>query len=153
MTFRLIQCDEQGEPVVQLGELPSGIESNCRGSADLYRRIGFEVPWVSYVAFDGDKAVGGGAFVGAPRDGRAEIAYFTAPEMEGRGYATKTATHLCKIARKARSDIVLTAFTLPESNASTTILTKLGFHVIGKSVDPEAGEVWEWQALGPKHDS
>jgi [ribosomal protein S5]-alanine N-acetyltransferase len=90
--------------------------------------------------------VGGGAFVGPPRDGRVEIAYFTAPELEGRGYATCTAANLCTIARGARSDIVITAFTLPETNASTAILTKLGLKYFGKAVDPDAGEVWEWRS-------
>lgn len=146
MTFRLIQCNEDGEPLVRLGGLPPAVENNCRGSAELYRRIGFNAPWVSYVAVDGETAVGGGAFVGAPRDGRVEIAYFTVPGMEGRGYASGTAASLCLIARNACPGVVLTAFTLPETNASTAILTKLGFELFGKAVDPDAGEVWEWRS-------
>jgi hypothetical protein len=37
-------------------------------NADLYRRVRFIPPWVSYVAVDDGRAVGGGAFVGPPRD-------------------------------------------------------------------------------------
>jgi len=150
MNFRLIQCNEAGEPLGRLGELPPAVESNCRGSAELYRRIGFNAPWVSYVAVDGETAVGGGAFIGAPRDGRVEIAYFTVPEMAGRGYATHTATNLCRIARGTCPDIVITAFTLPETNASTAILAKLGFRRFGTAVDPDAGEVWEWRSDAAK---
>jgi RimJ/RimL family protein N-acetyltransferase len=148
MTIRLVQCDEAGEPVVPLGTLPPALADNCRGSADLYRRVGFEAPWVSYVALDGDAAVGGGAFVGPPREGRVEIAYFTLPGLEGRGYATGTATALCRIARAADPNLLLTAFTLPETNASTAILARLGFRVFGTAVDPDAGEVWEWRMGG-----
>src|SRR6185312_14127614 len=72
---------------------------SCQQSVELYRRIGYQPPWVSYIATDGNTGVGGGAFVGAPRDGVVEIAYFTLPEFMGRGYATLTARHLVGIAR------------------------------------------------------
>jgi len=38
------------------------------------------------------------------------------------------------------------AHTLPEGNASTRILEKLGFERIGETIkDPEAGQVWRWE--------
>jgi RimJ/RimL family protein N-acetyltransferase len=37
------------------------------------------------------------------------------------------------------------AHTLPERNASTRILEKLGFERIGQAVDPEVGQVWRWE--------
>ncbi len=41
------------------------------------------------------------------------------------------------------------AQTLPEKNASTRILEKLGFSFMGPVQHPEDGEVWEWR-LRPK---
>jgi RimJ/RimL family protein N-acetyltransferase len=117
----------------------------CAQSADLYKRVGFEIPWVSYVASDSGVAVGGGAFVGPPKDNVVEMAYFTLDEFQGRGYATRTAHKLLEIARIARPSISIKAFTLPQRNASTKILEGLGFKVIGFAHDDDAGEVWEWR--------
>ena len=87
----------------------------------------------------------GGAFVSAPRDGIVEIAYFTLPEFMGRGYATPTAKRLMGFARRAMPQIVLKAFTLPQVNASTRVLERLGFESTGLAHDDDAGEVWEWR--------
>lgn len=35
--------------------------------------------------------------------------------------------------------------TLPEENASTSILKKLGFRLVGTVEHPEDGPVWEWE--------
>ena len=146
--FSLIQCDPDGRPMGKLDTMPEALAQACKQSASLYLRIGYEPPWVSYVAADGNRGVGGGAFVGRPRDGAVEIAYFTLPELMGRGYATQTAKHLVDIARRATPEIVLKAFTLPEVNASTKILGRLGFRRIGLAQDADAGEVWEWRSIG-----
>jgi RimJ/RimL family protein N-acetyltransferase len=74
-----------------------------------------------------------------------KIAYFTSTEFEGRSYATQTATELLAIARRAIPGIVITALTLPENNASTTILQRLGFRLFGNAHDPDEGDVWEWR--------
>lgn len=144
--FELLQCDREGAPVGALAAMPDELASACRQSADLYRRIGYEPPWVSYVASVDGRGVGGGAFVGAPNDGVVEIAYFTLPQFVRRGYATQTATHLVAIARRAAPQIALKAFTLREVNPSTRILERLGFKVVGLAHDADAGQVWEWRA-------
>lgn len=145
MSFRLVRCDAAGAPVEPLGELPPELVRGCEASAALFRRIGFVEPWVSYVAVDDGVPVGGGAFVGAPREGRVEIAYFTLEGLAGRGHATSTARGLIEIARTVAPDLVIVAFTLPEANASTRILEKLGFRHHGSSEDADAGTVWEWR--------
>lgn len=145
MAFSIIQCDAEGKPVSGIESMPQALVDNCLASAGLYRRIGFCLPWVSYVSIKDGAGVGGGAFVGPPRDGIVEIAYFTLPEYEARGYAFKTAAELCRIARTALPDITLSAFTLPGPNASTRILAKLGFRHIGMAHDDDAGEVWQWR--------
>lgn len=143
--FRLIQCDRDGHPAAALDPMPEALVQACQQSAELYRRIGYHPPWVSYVATVGSAGVGGGAFVGAPHDGIVEIAYFTLPEFMGRGYATETATHLVGIARREMPQIVLKALTLPQVSPSTKILARLGFERVGFAHDANAGEVWEWR--------
>jgi RimJ/RimL family protein N-acetyltransferase len=74
-----------------------------------------------------------------------EIAYFTFPEFENRGYATAMARELVRIAIEAGVVEWVVAHTLPVSNASTRILQNLGFHHAGQAQDDEVGEVWKWQ--------
>ena len=145
MAFSLIRCGADGIPLTPISDVPEAIAATYAANADLYRRLGFVPPWVSYVAVDNGNAVGGGAFVGPPRENRVEIAYFTVEELEGLGYATRTATELVAIARKADPGIIITAFTLRESNASTKILQRLGLRLFGDAKDPDAGDVWEWR--------
>lgn len=138
-----------GRPLGELAPLGEELVAACRQTADLYLRVGYEPPWVGYVAADERCGVGGGAFVGAPRDGVVEIAYFTLHEFTGCGYATQTATELVAIARRTAPEIILKAFTLPQENASTRILTRLGFAKIGVAHDADAGEAWEWRTAAP----
>lgn len=146
MAFSLVPCDQDGNPLLDLGSLPEALVVNCRATADLYRRVGFSPPWIGYVAVADGRSVGGGAFVGPPNDGRVEIAYFTLDSEQGRGYASQTAASLVALARAHSPHIGLKAFTLKEESPSTKILVRLGFSVAGIAVDPDAGEVWEWRA-------
>jgi ribosomal-protein-alanine N-acetyltransferase len=146
MTFSLIRCAADGNPVEPVAALPAKIAANCTATAELYRRVGFVEPWVGYVAVSAGCAVGGGAFVGPPRENRVEIAYYTLKEFESRGFATQTAARLVAIARQSLPGIVITAYTLPEQNASTRVLQRLGFELFGDARDPDAGDVWEWRA-------
>lgn len=146
MKFSLVPCGPDGTPMEAVAPMPDELLANCAATADLYRRIGFVPPWVGYVAVDDGKGVGGGAFVGTPRGNCVEIAYFTLKEHEGRGYATRTVAGLIDIARRHEPKIGLKAFTLRERNASTAILSRFGFSVIGDAQDEDAGVVWEWRA-------
>ena len=146
MAFSLVRCGADGIPLTPISDVPEAIVLTYAANADLYRRVGFIPPWVSYVAVDDARAVGGGAFVGPPRDNRVEIAYFTLKELEGRRYATRTAFELVAIARNVNPGIMIAAFTLRESNASTKILQRLGLRVFGDAQDPDACDVWEWRS-------
>jgi len=146
MNFSLIACDERGVPVEPTLELPEALVANCVATAELYGRIGFEPPWIGYVAVVDNRAVGGGAFVGPPKDGCVEIAYYTRDSECGNGYASRTAATLVAMARAHDPAIVLKAFTLKEENASTRILRRLGFEMVGVAEDADAGEVWAWRA-------
>src|ERR1700726_1194755 len=147
MAFLLVRCGVDGKPLESIPLVPEGVEVTYAANADLYRRVGFVEPWVSYVAVDSGTAVGGGAFVGPPRENRVEIAYFTLPEFQGRSHATRTASALVAIAREAVPGIVVIAFTLQEHNASTRILQRLGFNLFGNARDADVGDVWEWRLL------
>jgi [ribosomal protein S5]-alanine N-acetyltransferase len=153
MQFTLIPCGADGRPLDTAGHLigavPEAIAATYAANAELHRRLGFTPPWGSYIAVDAGGAVGGGAFVGPPRENRVEIAYFTLPEAQGRGYATRTAAALIAIARQCEAKIFITALTLPHINASTRILQRLGFNFHGNAHDADAGEVWEWRLQPP----
>lgn len=85
MIFSLFACDERGVPVESTPELPEALVMNCLATAERYGRIGFEPPWVGYVAVVDNRAVGSGAFVGPPKDGVVEIAYYTLENECGKG--------------------------------------------------------------------
>jgi RimJ/RimL family protein N-acetyltransferase len=144
VSVRLVQCDVHGEPVERLGDLPEVLHQNCQATAALFASIGFAPPWVGYVTVAGDRPVGGCAFVGAPKDGAVEIAYFTLEECEGRGFAKQAVARMIEIARRADPAMALTAKTLPKENPSTSILRRNGFQFAGETSDDEIGLAWAW---------
>jgi ribosomal-protein-alanine N-acetyltransferase len=110
--------------------------------------VGAVPPWIGYLVVD--KAirtiVGTCAFKGGPnRDNTVEIAYFTYPDREGKGYATAMAQALIKIALSQPQVPHIIAHTLPLSNASTKVLQKVGMTFVGDVIDPEDGPVWRWR--------
>ena len=103
--------------------------------------------WGGYLVIDQEQAVviGTCGFKHGPEaDGRVEIAYFSFPEFEGRGYATAMARELLKRALQSGTVREVIAHTLPERNASTRVLAKAGLHLVGEAYDAEAGKVWLW---------
>jgi ribosomal-protein-alanine N-acetyltransferase len=147
MTFSLVPCDRDGIPRQAIPLMPESLVASCRATADLYRRVGFVLPWIGYVAVVDDRGVGGGAFVGPPREGCVEIAYFTLEHEQGRGYTSRTAASLVALARSHDPTIRLKAFTLMQENASIRILRASGFSIVGLAQDADAGDVWEWRDL------
>lgn len=72
-----------------------------------------------------DDEIGSAGFKGPPdADGVVELAYGIAPEHRGRGFATEAAAALVEFAVQSGLVRVVRAHTLPETNASTRILTK-----------------------------
>lgn len=142
--MKLIQINESGslpENVVTDDFLREVIDATVAH----YQRTGFVPPWTGYVGVDGGLLVGVCGFKGAPANGRIEIAYGTAPGHEGKGVATALARELVEIARTTDDSLTVFAQTLPEENASTSILKKIGFALIGTVEHPEDGTVWEWE--------
>jgi ribosomal-protein-alanine N-acetyltransferase len=85
-------------------------------------------------------------FTGPPDpDGVVEIAYSIAPNYQGKGYATETATALVAYAFNSDQVKIVRAHTLPQFNASTRVLKKCGFKKIGEIVGLENNLVWRWE--------
>ena len=141
----LVPIDRHGVPRGYDGALPEIMAEVFRATVQLYVSVGFQQPWVGYLALADSTPVGTCAFKSPPRDGRVEIAYSTFPDFEGRGFATAMAAELVALARRCEPTVSIVAQTLPERNASHRILEKLGFSHVGTIEHPEDGMVWEWQ--------
>ncbi len=134
----------QDGSVTGAGKLTAKAKEICQLNAVFYNKSGFRKPWISYLAFDGEIAVGSCAFKGAPKDGSVEIAYTTFTGFEGKGFATAMATSLIRIARQQDSSVRVFACTMAEENASNAVLRKLDFEFTGETMRPEDGKIWQW---------
>jgi len=116
-------------------------------TVSLIRREPRDAPFGCYLAEDcaARSIVGTCGFKSGPSAGTVEIAYFTFPPYERRGIATQMACELVEIARRSGAVSIVVAHTLPERNASTAVLTKLGFDQRGVVEDPEDGTIWRWE--------
>lgn len=132
--------------------MPPEAQQVCDAYKKLYDSQGYVPPWIGYFAEYDGLLVGSCGFKSKPKDEKVEIAYFTFPKYERRGIATTMARSLIEIARKASPNIVILAQTLPQENASTSILKNLGFRHSRNAEDPKVGLVWEWvlEPLGRK---
>jgi RimJ/RimL family protein N-acetyltransferase len=143
--LELVPIEHDGTPRAYAGELGEEARDGLAATVGFYRATGFEEPWISYLAVVGTAAVGICSFKSRPLDGRVEIGYFTFPGHEGRGVATAMAAELIDIAAAHDPEVLVTAQTLCERNASHRVLEKLGFRAIGTVDHPEDGIVLEWQ--------
>ncbi len=141
MILRPITEELVASPEVQASDL---LKEICTATVAMYPQGSAPLPWVGYLAEERGGVVGTCAYKGPPVAGEVEIAYFTFPEHEGRGFATLMAKSLVEMATENGASRVK-AQTLPERNASTRILEKLGFRLVGPVIHPEDGEVWEWR--------
>ncbi|MEY2490969.1 MAG: [ribosomal protein S5]-alanine N-acetyltransferase [Verrucomicrobiota bacterium] len=86
------------------------------------------------------------SFTGPPSaDGMVEIAYGIAPAYQNRGHATEAARELIAYANASGRVRTIGAHTLPQHNASTRVLLKCGFMLLGEITHPEDGIVWRWE--------
>ncbi len=142
---------------------PDAFESRYRLTLGGYRKLAADVAqetrkvvaprtpdprWWGYLALHprGRLVLGTCGFRAGPtEDGAVEIAYFTFPGLEGQGIATAMARALLGIAFESPGVGTVVAHTLPRSSASTRVLEKLGFALLGAHLDREDGRVWRWQ--------
>lgn len=121
------------------------VSSVCEATIELYSQFKEVGPWGGFLATIGNDIVGSCGFKGPPNKGLVEIAYFTFPDFEGRGIATEMARQMLTKAYESNSNVRVVAQTEPRLNASTRILQKLGFHLVGTAIDHEIGTAWEWR--------
>jgi [ribosomal protein S5]-alanine N-acetyltransferase len=143
--MELIAITESGELARPVSSTPQVATEVVGAMTQLYRTVGYEPPWIGYLAIENDTCVGTCGFKSPPQNNRVEIAYFTFPGHESRGVATRMATELIGLALDKMPAVTVAAQTLPEENASTSVLQKLRFRFVGGVEHPEDGLVWEWQ--------
>ena len=100
-----------------------------------------------FVTGDPPELVGWGGFKGPPSDGVVEVGYEIAEARQGRGLATAATNAM--VAEAFADDRVtkVIAHTLPERNASTRVLEKVGFTY--EAAAAEDGEVvWRYALTG-----
>lgn len=146
--MQLIAITESGELAKPILSTPQVAEEIVEATIQLYRAVGYEPPWIGYLAIENGTCVGTCGFKSPPQNNRVEIAYFTLPEHESRGIATRMASELIRLALDNTPGVTVAAQTLPEQNASTSVLKKLRFRLVGTVQHPEDGLVWEWQLGG-----
>jgi [ribosomal protein S5]-alanine N-acetyltransferase len=142
--LELIAITENGELAKPAPSTPPITVDIVAATTQLYRAVGYEPPWIGYLASENDTCVGTCGFKSPPQNNRVEIAYFTFPGHESRGVATRMATELIRLALDKMPAVTVAAQTLPEENASTSILKKLRFRLVGTLEHLEDGLVWEW---------
>jgi RimJ/RimL family protein N-acetyltransferase len=145
MEFELVAITQNGELTKPVACASPWAAKVVEATVQLYRAVGYEPPWVGYLAFENGMCVGSCGFKSPPQNNRVEIAYFTFPQHESRGVATRMASELVRLALDQMPAVTVAAQTLPDESASTSILKKLRFRYVGSVEHPEDGLVWEWQ--------
>jgi RimJ/RimL family protein N-acetyltransferase len=143
--LELIAITENGDLAKPVPAVPTIAAGIVAATTQLYRAVGYEPPWIGYLVIEDGICVGTCGFKSPPEHNRVEIAYFTFPEYESRGVATRMASELVRLAWDKMPTVKVAAQTLPEENASTSVLKKLRFRFVGTVEHPEDGPVWEWQ--------
>lgn len=103
-------------------------------------------PWTGYIflARSEPLLIGNGGFVAEPdAEGSVEIGYEIAPRYRNCGYATEAAAAMVGRAFEAGASSVI-AHSLAETNASNTVMRKLGMRFDG-DVMSGALRVWRWR--------
>jgi RimJ/RimL family protein N-acetyltransferase len=131
-----------------LGDSTQVVQDVVKQTLALFATSPRAAEWGGFLVADPERAlvIGSCGFTHGPEaDGSVEIAYFTFPEFEGRGYATAMAAELLRRSRQSDSVSKVIAHTVPERNASTRILEKIGMERAGEAEDADVGKVWLWQ--------
>jgi len=142
-----VEIAKHGEPIRPVGPLSDIARDVCHKTAGLYEPAGSYPPWMGYLVLEKETIVGTCAFRSPPQNGEVEIAYFTFPQFEGRGFGTEMARHLIQIVKDTEPGARIFAFTLPQKNASSRILQKLGFGFCGETRDEDELVVWRWELV------
>lgn len=142
--MRLLKIPRNGRIDETLVSKCEMTEQVIKATKAMYSKTGYEEPWIGYLAFKNNQCIGACAFKAAPFANKVEIAYFTFPEYQGKGFASRMAQALVEIARAENPNLIIVAQTQPQESASNSILKKMGFEFAREVMHPKDGEVWEW---------
>lgn len=143
MTLLPIDIDERQNTRFSSNPECVGVLQVCPG---YYNRVGFNKPWIGYLAtIDGKEIIGTAGYKGKPKDGKVEIAYGTFKKHQGQGVGTEICRQLVELALQTDPTLRITAKTLPGNFASIGVLKRNGFECLGTIYDEEDGEVLEWE--------
>ena len=106
-------------------------------------------PWLAYLCLrTGDHAaVGACAFKRPPVASTVEIVCFTFPGFEQHGYGAAMGGQLIEIAFAHDTVREVVAHTVPEDNAATRLVKRLGFDFHGVGHDRFGDEISRWSLL------
>jgi [ribosomal protein S5]-alanine N-acetyltransferase len=138
MSITLVAIEPDGQ-VDTTSELSEHAAPVIAANVANYAVCGNYAPWLGYMTC---------AFRAPPAGDVVEIAYYTFPEHERKGYAQKAAKALIGIARDTKPDVVITAHTLQEEGPSCQVLRNSGFERTGAIDHPEDGPIWVWKFSG-----
>ena len=144
--MQLVPIEDAGSVAITAEDRSGTVAAVVEQVAALYGRRGFEMPWICYLAVEQGAWVGTCGFAGPALHDEVEIAYFTFPDFEGQGVATRMVTALLALTGSTASlrGLRFIAHTLPQEGASTSILRKAGFSCLGPVLHAEDGTVWKW---------
>ena len=143
--------DFSGLRACNLTDASAHLREVGKAYGEFYDRRSPSPPWIGYLAEDETTGtiIGSCGYKGDCCDGAVEIAYFSFPGFERRGFATEMARLLNDLAWRYREVRVIRAHTLQEENASVSLLRRLGFSWRGTVDDPDDGPVWRWELYRP----
>lgn len=147
MTITLVAIEPDGsvDTSIELSEHAAPVIS---ATLDNYRACGHYAPWLCFMTFDAGINIGTCGFSMPPSGNVVEIAYYTFPKHERKGYAQQAARALVSMAQDAKPGVVITAHTLPEEGPSCQVLRKTGFIRTGAIDHPLDGPIWVWTLTG-----
>src|SRR3954453_13807814 len=129
--MELIAITESGELAMPVPSMPNIAAEVVEATTQIYRVVRYEPPWIGYLAIEDGACGGTCGFKSPPQNNRVEIAYFTFPGHESRGVATRMASKLVQLAFDKLPAVKVAAQTLPEENASASVLKNLRFRLVG----------------------
>ena len=120
-----------------------------------------EFVWLTYFPIhkQDNLLIGSCCYKGKPLlNSAVEIGYEIIPEYRNKGYTTEIVEKLITNAFMYNFVLTVNAHTVPEENASTKILHKLGFSKIVEINDPVDSLIWKWElkrksVLSPNNNS
>ncbi|MEP6582702.1 MAG: GNAT family N-acetyltransferase [Ginsengibacter sp.] len=141
MTFEPLHIDEDKTKEIYANP---DCQELFKSYPEYYYKTGYHPPWIGYLVIRDNMVVGVGGFIGKPKDNRVEIAYGTFKKFEGQGIASFACARLIAITKEKDPNIIITAKTSPEPNASGKVLQRNGFTFTRMVQDDGIGDAWEW---------